>query len=152
MLAVGYNPSASIMKAVAILAMMGVTTMHSLVPRTGVHVMNSLAIIKILVLIFIVVTGVILFIPGTSAVPNPSSSFVSPFANSSTSIYDYTIALFKVLSSFTGWTGCTSVMSEVRNPVRTVKIAGPLSLAIVGILYILANVKVLSSFQTFIIH
>jgi amino acid transporter len=32
------------------------------------------------------------------------------------------------------------VLNEVRNPVRTVKIAGPLGLLICGILYIFANI------------
>ncbi|RDW63438.1 high affinity methionine permease [Coleophoma cylindrospora] len=139
-LAAGFEPRESVMKVIAILAMVGVTLMHSLVPRTGVHVMNSLAIIKILILLFLITTGIIIFFSGIPSVPEPLTSFKTPFANSSTSIYDYTIALFKVLSSFGGWQGCTSVMSEVRNPVRTVRIAGPLSLAIVGILYLLANI------------
>jgi amino acid transporter len=32
------------------------------------------------------------------------------------------------------------VLNEVKNPVRTVKIAGPLGLTICGILYLLANI------------
>jgi amino acid transporter len=32
------------------------------------------------------------------------------------------------------------VLNEVKNPVRTVKIAGPLGLIICGILYLLANI------------
>jgi amino acid transporter len=31
-------------------------------------------------------------------------------------------------------------MNEIKNPVRTVKIAGPLGLLICGVLYLLANV------------
>jgi amino acid transporter len=32
------------------------------------------------------------------------------------------------------------VLNEVKNPVRTVKIAGPLGLSVCGILYIFANI------------
>jgi amino acid transporter len=32
------------------------------------------------------------------------------------------------------------VLNEVKNPVRTVKIAGPLGLLICGVLYLLANI------------
>jgi amino acid transporter len=37
------------------------------------------------------------------------------------------------------------VMNEVKNPIRTIKIAGPLGLSTCGILYILANVAYFSA-------
>jgi len=39
------------------------------------------------------------------------------------------------------WSNAAYVLNEVKNPVRTLKIAGPLGLTICGILYILANVS-----------
>ena len=38
------------------------------------------------------------------------------------------------------WSNAAYVLNEVRRPVRTTKIAGPLGLTICGILYLLANV------------
>lgn len=38
------------------------------------------------------------------------------------------------------WSNAMYVLNEVRDPVRTVKIAGPLGLLICGILYIFANI------------
>lgn len=37
------------------------------------------------------------------------------------------------------------VLNEVKNPVRTIKIAGPVGLSTCGILYILANVAYFSA-------
>lgn len=38
------------------------------------------------------------------------------------------------------WSNACYVLNEVKNPVRTLKIAGPLGLLICGVLYLLANV------------
>ena len=39
------------------------------------------------------------------------------------------------------WSNAAYVLNEVRRPVRTLKIAGPLGLGICGVLYLLANVS-----------
>ena len=48
--------------------------------------------------------------------------------------------MFKVLNAYTGWSNVNYVMNEVKDPVRTLKIAGPLGLGICAVLYLLANV------------
>ncbi len=52
--------------------------------------------------------------------------------------------MFKVLSAYAGWSNVNYVMNEVRNPVRTLKIAGTLGLGICAVLYLLANVAYFS--------
>lgn len=49
--------------------------------------------------------------------------------------------MFKVLFSYSGWQNVNYVLNEVKNPVRTLKIAGPLGLGITSALYILANIS-----------
>jgi len=49
--------------------------------------------------------------------------------------------MFKVLFSYAGWTNVNYVLNNVRHPVRTLKIAGPLGLGICSVLYILANIS-----------
>ena len=48
--------------------------------------------------------------------------------------------MFKVLYSYSGWQTANYVLNEVKNPIRTIKIAGPLGLGITSALYIFANV------------
>lgn len=48
--------------------------------------------------------------------------------------------MFKVINAYTGWSNVNYVLNEVRNPVRTLKVAGPLGLGICAVLYLLANV------------
>jgi L-type amino acid transporter 9 len=49
--------------------------------------------------------------------------------------------MFKVLFSYGGWQSVNYVLNDVKNPVRTLKIAGPLGLGITSMLYIFANVS-----------
>ena len=48
--------------------------------------------------------------------------------------------MFKILYSYSGWQNVNYVMNDVKNPVRTLKIAGPLALGITAMLYIFANI------------
>ncbi|CAK3910848.1 high affinity methionine permease [Lecanosticta acicola] len=129
-------------RGIAIGVITFVTLVHATIPNWALRGMNTLGIIKILVLVFIVVAGWAVLGGATSdRVPDPKSHFSNAFAGSSGSGYEWSIALYKVLNSFTGWSNAAYVLNEVKNPVRTLKIAGPLGLGICGALYMLANVS-----------
>lgn len=49
--------------------------------------------------------------------------------------------MFKILFSYSGWQNVNYVLNDVKNPVRTLKIAGPLGLGVTSALYILANIS-----------
>ncbi|KAG2046727.1 amino acid transporter [Suillus hirtellus] len=116
-----------------------VTLLHGLTPKTGVLIMNLLSIFKILILIFVVITGWVV-LSGKTRVADPHYDFRNAFAGSSTSSSDYAAATFKILNAYAGWSNVNYVMNDVRNPVRTLKIAGLLGLGICAVLYLLANV------------
>lgn len=52
-------------------------------------------------------------------------------------------AMFKVFYSYAGLTNINNVMSEVKDPVRTLKTVGPTALITSGALYFLANASYL---------
>lgn len=66
-----------------------------------------------------------------------------PFFSSydSLTFTQYATAMFKVLFAYSGWQNVNYVLNDVKNPVRTLKIAGPLGLGITSALYILANIS-----------
>jgi amino acid transporter len=101
--------------------------------------------LKIFILGFIDLTGLYILIFGISTVPDPMASFRDPFAGSSSSSYDYALALLKVIATYYGWSYPAYVLNEVKDPVRTLKRAGPLGLGTVGLLYLLANVAYFSA-------
>jgi len=117
-----------------------VTLLHTFLPKWGVRLMNVLGSIKVIILLFIVVTGWVVLAGGVSTVPHPHASFTNAFVNSTHSGGPYATALFKVLNSYAGWNNAAYVLNEVKRPVRTLKIAGPLGLGICGLLYIFANI------------
>lgn len=61
-----------------------------------------------------------------------------------TCVLQYATAMFKILFSYSGWSNVNLVMNNVKDPIRTLKIAGPLGLGICAILYILANIAYFS--------
>lgn len=82
--------------------MIFVSLMHGLTPRLGVRVINFVGVIKVVILLFIVVTGWAVLGGGVSRIPDPGASFHNAFAGSSSHANPYATALFKVLSSFAG--------------------------------------------------
>lgn len=50
-------------------------------------------------------------------------------------------ALYNVIWSYIGYSNANYALSETKNPVRTLKIAAPLALGLVSILYMLVNVS-----------
>ncbi|KIK32460.1 hypothetical protein CY34DRAFT_153364 [Suillus luteus UH-Slu-Lm8-n1] len=125
-----------------------VTLLHGLTPKTGVLIMNSLSIFKIVILLFVVVTGWAV-LSGKTRVADPHYNFRNAFAGSSTSSNDYAFATFNILNAYAGWSNVNYVMNNVRNPIRTLKIAGPLGLGICAVLYLLVNVAYFSAATKF---
>jgi len=107
--------------------------------------MNVVGMIKIFTLLFIIVTGWVILGGGVKNIPDPKASFRDAFKGSASSGNLYATALFKVLNSYAGWSNAAYVLNEVKNPVRTIKIAAPLGLTICGILYMFANVAYFAS-------
>lgn len=143
--AAGRNPGEWQKRGIAIAVIVLVTLVHALAPRLGVVLMNIIGSVKILLLLFIIVTGWVVLAGGVAAVPDPLASFRDAFAGSATSGNLYAAALFKVLNSYAGWSNAAYVLNEVKRPVHTLRIAGPLALGICGLLYLLANVAYFSA-------
>ncbi|KAK0510331.1 hypothetical protein JMJ35_007725 [Cladonia borealis] len=127
-------------RGIAIAVIVFVSLMHMLIPKIGVRIMNVISSIKIFILLFIVITGWVVLSGKVHKIKDPHASFRNSFAGSSHSGYEYATALFKVLNSYEGWSNAAYVLNEVKKPVRTLKIAGPLGLGICTVLYLLANV------------
>jgi amino acid transporter len=126
-------------RGIAVAVIFAVTIMHSLTPNTGVGLMNTLVAIKLTILFFITITGFVVLGGGVKSVPDPHASFRNAFAGSVMSGGPYATALFKVLNN------AAYVLNEVKKPVHTLKIAGPLGLGICTLLYMFANLAYFSA-------
>ncbi len=103
MVAAGRTATEWQQRGIAIAVIVFVTIVHTFIPKAGVVLMNVLSSIKVIILLFIVVTGWVVLGGGVKAVPDPHSSFRDAFAGSATSGNLYASALFKVLNSYAGY-------------------------------------------------
>ncbi|KAI0765747.1 amino acid transporter [Irpex lacteus] len=126
-------------RGIAIAVLVFCCMVHGLFPRVGVWLMNALTFFKIAILVFVVVTGWAV-LAGHTKIQDPHVNFRNAFAGSSQSGNDYATAMFKILFSYFGWSNVNYVMNNVKDPVHTLKIAGPLALSLCAVLYLLANV------------
>lgn len=100
-------------RGVAIAVIVFITMLHTLLPNWGVRGMNVLGVYKVILLLFIVITGWVVLGGHVSSIPDPYSSFRNCFEGSATSSNLYAIALFKVLNSFSGYVGGTPLWHEL---------------------------------------
>ncbi|OCH94012.1 amino acid transporter [Obba rivulosa] len=126
-------------RGIALGAIFFVTLLHGLTPKLGIFIMNVLSMSKVILLLFVVITGWVVLGGGTR-VQDPRTTLRDAFAGSSHSSYDYAAATYKVLYAYAGWSNVNYVLNNVKDPVRTLKIAGPLGLGICAVMYLLANV------------
>ncbi|KAF7298690.1 Amino acid transporter [Mycena indigotica] len=139
LIAAGQPDPRWVVRGIALGVILFTTVLHGLTPRLGILVMNALSVFKIVILLLIVVTGWVV-LSGKTHIQDPHANFRKAFEGSSHSSNDYATATFKVLFAYNGWSNVNYVLNDVKNPVRTLKIAGPLGLSICAALYLLANI------------
>lgn len=131
-------------RAIGVGCITAVVVLHSTLPKWGIRLFNALGVFKVAVLLFIVFSG-FAALAGHRLVPDPHN-FDDAFDLSHSrdygggGAYAYATALLNVVYSYKGWENANYVLSEVRNPQRTLSIAAPLAVGGVTILYVLANV------------
>jgi len=111
---------------------------HGLALKWGLRLQNLLGIIKLLIILLIVVSGWAA-LGGALKIDKPHN-FDNAFAGTTGSAYGVVTALYNVIWSYIGYSNANYALSETKNPVKTLKLAAPLALGSVAILYMLVNV------------
>jgi amino acid transporter len=133
---------------------------HARYQKLGLRIINILGVGKMLILVIVILSGIAGALMGVGASTSPLTkrrlgslddkfqplstaqlNFSNLFSGSSTQPYDYATALLKVLYCFRGYSTANQVLSEVRNPIPTLRLAAPIALSLVSIGYILANIS-----------
>lgn len=117
---------------------------HSTNLKWGVRILNTLAILKLVVLLGMALTGlaVLARIPGFKLEKAPRNfewnfmweGSMSGGANA------FVTGLYNIIWSFWGYSNANYALSEVHDPVRTIKRAAPLALLTVTLVYMLVNI------------
>lgn len=114
---------------------------HGISYNHGVKVQNIIGALKLLLLLIMVLTGIYLvFIPSSISHLN-SNMHWDDFFKTKTSMSSSTFAgaIIKASFSFYGWNSAHTVSNEVKDPINTFRIAGPVSLIIVTVAYMFTN-------------
>ena len=131
-------------RAVGIAGVTFSVVLHAVLPKWGVRLFDVLGIFKVVTVLFIVFSG-FAALAGHRRVPNPHN-FDNSFAIESGDGYGgggaqaYSNAILNVIYSYKGWENANYVVSELKNPRKTLAIAAPLAVGGVTVLYVLANV------------
>ncbi|KAI9163422.1 High-affinity methionine permease [Paramyrothecium foliicola] len=101
---------------------------------------NALGVLKILTIVFIIITGFVV-LGGHTSVENPKINFQDAWSGSSgATAYGLTISLYRIIFSYGGYNNAFNLTNEVKNPVRSLKLYAFIALTVVYILYMFANV------------
>ncbi|KAL9095951.1 MAG: hypothetical protein Q9165_001949 [Trypethelium subeluteriae] len=111
---------------------------HGLALKWGLRLQNILGFIKLIILLLIIFAG-LAALGGHLKVEKPHN-FDNAFEGTTGSAYGVVTALYNVIWSYIGYSNANYAMSEIKNPVRTLRIAAPIAISIVGVLYMLANI------------
>ncbi|WQF89440.1 Putative amino acid/polyamine transporter I [Colletotrichum destructivum] len=136
--AAGTTPSPWQLKGVAVAGFTVATLVVALNNRFAYRFSNGVGVVKLITLVFIVITGLVV-LGGHTKVPEPRANFQNPFEGTATA-YGLTNALYRIIFSYAGYENAFNVVNEVKDPVRQIRKNGWIALAIVTVLYILANI------------
>lgn len=109
--------------------------------KLGLYLQNILGVIKFGIIIFIAVSGWVALGGGTNHGHHTNYLNHAFEGTENATAYGVVNALYNVIWSFIGYSNVNYALGEVKNPVRTLKIAGPVSLITIAILYIFVNIS-----------
>ncbi|KAL2151718.1 hypothetical protein VTH82DRAFT_6816 [Thermothelomyces myriococcoides] len=114
---------------------------HGTALKWGIRLQNFLGTIKVIVILIIVVSGWVA-LSGRLKLPEDEKphNFTNAFEGTTGSAYGVVTALYNVIWSFIGFSNANYALSETKNPVRTLKIAAPLAIGTISVLYMLVNI------------
>lgn len=113
---------------------------NSINVKIGIYLQNVLGIFKVGIVIFISITGWVALGGGLKD-GYQSHNFHNAFEGTEkATAYGIVNALYNVIWSFVGYSNVNYALGEVKDPVRTLKIAGPTSMVFLAIIYIFVNI------------
>ncbi|KAF8661271.1 hypothetical protein AX16_001372 [Volvariella volvacea WC 439] len=132
------TPTPWTLRAVGFACLTFALLLHGTALKWGLRLQNFLGTIKVLVLLFVIITGFVA-LGGHMRIEKPNN-FSNAFEGTTASASSFCLSLYNVIWSYIGFSNANYALSEVKNPARTLRIAGPLAIGLITILYMLANI------------
>ncbi|TFK71674.1 high affinity methionine permease [Pluteus cervinus] len=137
--AANIDPGLWTLRAVGFLCVTFAFLIHGTALKWGLRIQNLLGFFKIFVLFIVIGTGFVALYKRTKVGENPQDDSKPDYPVTTVSVSSFCLSLYNVIWSYVGFSNVNYALSEVKNPARTLRIAGPLALGIVTVLYLLAN-------------
>ncbi|KIK89065.1 hypothetical protein PAXRUDRAFT_802174 [Paxillus rubicundulus Ve08.2h10] len=144
--AFAYESTPTNVRVVAFLCSTFCLIVHGVFLNFGLRLQNALSAIKLLVLVLISGSG-LLSLVGVSGFTvgeqynQPNNFTWSTFwEGSNLGANAFVTGMYNVIWSYIGYSNANYALSEVRNPIRTIKRAAPLAMFSVAIVYLAVNV------------
>jgi len=125
-------------KGIGVAVILSALFMHGTMLKWGLMFQNAIGTFKVVILFLIVFAGFVA-LGGHTKGPNPHN-FDNAFEGARNDIYGVSSCIYNAIWSYVGYSNLFYALGEVRNPARTMKIAGIVSLVTLTILYVLCQV------------
>jgi len=114
---------------------------HGTALKWGIRLQNLLGSIKVIIILIIVIAGWVA-LAGHIKLPGEEKphNFTNAFEGTTGSAYGVVTALYNVIWSYIGYSNANYALSETKNPIRTLKIAAPMAIGVISILYMFVNI------------
>lgn len=151
--ALGAEGTSLLQKSIAVGLLTGVTFIHACFRETGIRIQNILGWIKIGLIIFMVLSGLLVVfirpdVEGTEVKLATAGqldwSWTGLWIGSIWSWGAIATSILKVFYSFAGLNNVNNVLNEVKNPVRTLKSVALTALSTACAMYLLVNLAYFS--------
>lgn len=109
---------------------------HGTALKWGIRLQNFLGVIKICIVIIVIIAPL-----ANIKKVKEINCLHNAFEGTTGSAYGVVTSLYNIIWSFIGYSNANYALSETKNPARTLKVAAPLAVGSVTILYMLANVS-----------
>ena len=108
--------------------------------RYSLYAINVFGALKLLLLVFIAISGLVILGGNFGSIPDPSLNYRHGFKGTTSSGYNLSQAMVNISFAFSGWQNAFSMANEIKNPIPTLKRNASASLLIVFVLYFLCNI------------
>ncbi|KAI8825615.1 amino acid permease-domain-containing protein [Fimicolochytrium jonesii] len=126
-------------RGIGVLVLVAALIVHGTMLKWGLRFQNVVGLFKLVILVLIAFTG-FAALAGKSRANPPPDNFTNAFEGTRSDLYGIVSCIYNAVWSYVGYSNIFYALGEIRTPVRTIKIAGPLALGVITVLYMLVQV------------
>jgi amino acid transporter len=136
-----YSPDYSwVARVLAFFCIAFTTFIHGYAPKIGIIIQDALTMLKISVLIFTIIIG-ILAAAQVGSLRRADENFTGPFNSGGVDASSFASAFLQMSFAYDGWNNINYSLDELIDPVKSLPIVSLTSISIVSFLYIFATLS-----------